>query len=93
MLLRTVYTKIVETIHKPKASQVNHPVHYNKNDIECIECIRACVDGYDGIEGFYVGNIVKYLYRANQKGGLESLEKAQWYMNELVRELKNRKKV
>ena len=58
--------------------QVNHPPHYTKGSIECIDYINAW--DMDYIEG----NIVKYITRYKFKNGLEDLKKAQFYVNMLV---------
>ena len=34
--------------------------------------------------GFLKGNVLKYMWRERMKGGTESLEKAQWYLTQLV---------
>ena len=42
--------------------------------------------------GFNEGNVIKYVWRAGKKGGeyrLTDLKKAQWYLNNLVKELEN----
>ena len=60
---------------------VNHPPHYKVGGIETIDFIEAKSLNYN------LGNVVKYLTRADHKGNkLEDLQKAQWY---LARELKN----
>jgi hypothetical protein len=61
--------------------KVNHPPHYKVGGIETIDFIEAKSLNYN------LGNVVKYLTRADHKGNkLEDLQKAQWY---LARELKN----
>ena len=62
---------------------VNNPSHYNKAGIECIEAIRAATG--DGYEYYLQGNIMKYLWRYRYKNGTEDLEKAQWYLKDLIR--------
>jgi hypothetical protein len=62
---------------------VNHPSHYTQGDIECIEAIEASMSK-DAFKGYLKGNIMKYLWRYEQKGGLESLQKAEWYLKELL---------
>jgi len=65
-------------------NNVNHPVHYNKGSIEAIDIIE------DWDLNFSVGNVIKYMLRAPHKGEeLEDLEKAKWY---LERHIKNVKK-
>lgn len=36
------------------------------------------------IEGYFKGNIIKYIARYKKKGGAESLKKARWYLNKLI---------
>mgnify|MGYP002623334597 FL=1 len=62
---------------------VNHPSHYTDGGIECIEAIEAQLTPEE-YRGFLKGNVCKYLWRERQKGGIESLRKAQWYLDRLV---------
>jgi hypothetical protein len=39
---------------------------------------------------FCLGNAIKYIWRADLKGGIEDLEKARWYID---REIERRRKV
>jgi hypothetical protein len=55
---------------------VNHPAHYKTGGIETIDFIEA-----KGLN-YHLGNVVKYITRADHKGDrLENLKKAQWYLN------------
>lgn len=63
---------------------VNHPLHYLTGRVEAIDVIEAICQGKPGDEAFLVGSTVKYLYRYPEKGQLESLLKAQWYLNRLI---------
>ena len=55
---------------------VNHPAHYKVGGIETIDFIEA-----KGL-GYHLGNVIKYVSRANHKGKLlEDLEKAKWYLD------------
>jgi hypothetical protein len=59
-----------------KQDMVNHPSHYKVGGIETIDFIEAKSLSYN------LGNVVKYLTRADHKGNkLEDLKKAQWYLN------------
>lgn len=69
------------------SNNVEHPSHYNQGGIECIEAIKAATVGKTGIEAFCVGNAIKYLFRYEEKNGLEDVKKAQWYINRLIEEL------
>ena len=40
--------------------------------------------GSRGPEGYYIGNIVKYLYRYKWKNGIEDLKKAEEYLHLLI---------
>jgi hypothetical protein len=61
---------------------VNHPSHYKVGGIETIDFIEAKSLGYN------LGNVVKYITRADHKGNkLEDLEKAQWYLNREISSL------
>lgn len=68
-----------------KHDLVNHPSHYTKGGIECIDCIESIISSVsDPVQAFLVGQVVKYLYRYTMKNGLEDLRKAQWYLNRLI---------
>lgn len=69
---------------------VNHPSHYNKGRIECIDAIDSATVGKSGIEAVCVANVIRYLWRYEEKGGLESVRKAQWYLNKLISELEDK---
>ena len=67
--------------HFGVADPVNHPEHYKVGGIETIDFIEAKSLSYN------LGNVVKYLTRADHKGNkLQDLQKAQWYLN---REIEN----
>lgn len=54
---------------------VNHPAHYTTGGIETIDFIEAKQLNYN------LGNVVKYITRADYKGNrIEDLQKAKWYL-------------
>jgi hypothetical protein len=60
---------------EPPADPVNHPAHYKAGGIETIDFIEAKKLGYN------LGNVVKYITRADLKGNrTQDLEKALWYL-------------
>jgi hypothetical protein len=64
---------------------VDHPAHYNTGGIEVIDAIESWE------LGFHLGNVVKYVARAEHKGALlDDLRKAAWY---LAREIERRSAV
>ncbi len=58
-----------------KEDNVNHPKHYTSHPsgVECITITEHM--------SFLRGNALKYLWRADEKNGLEDLKKAAWYLN------------
>jgi hypothetical protein len=42
-----------------------------------------------GDEAVSVGLIIKYLWRYEEKGGLEDVQKCRWYLNRLIKILEN----
>lgn len=70
---------------------VNHPGHYTQGGIECIDALKAATVGKTGIEAVCVANVIKYLWRYEEKNGLEDARKAQWYINRLIQELEGKK--
>mgnify|MGYP003148418243 CR=1 FL=1 len=69
---------------------VNHPKHYNKHGIECIQAIRAALTAEE-FKGYCKGKVIKYTWREQYKNGLEDLKKAAWYLNRLVHDLDKNK--
>lgn len=69
--------------------KVNSPSHYNHGKIECIDAIAAALT-LDELKGFVRGNVIKYLWRMEHKGGLEDLKKARWYLDYLINKLEDR---
>ena len=77
-----------ELLHKGQrkiaSDIVNHPPHYTKGGIECIDAIRSSMTD-DQFAGYLKGNVMKYLWRLDHKGTrAQDAKKAQWYMNKLV---------
>lgn len=67
-----------------KVEKVNHPSHYNSKGKETIEVLKDYLSEEE-YAGFLKGNILKYIHRYEYKAGLEDLEKAKWYLEELIR--------
>jgi hypothetical protein len=51
--------------------------------VECIEAIEASMTP-ESFKGFLKGNCIKYLYRYENKNGIEDLKKAEWYLLRLI---------
>lgn len=61
---------------------MRRPAHYEKSP-----------EPWDVIDAwnldFFLGNVVKYVARWEDKGGVEDLEKAQRYLEEKIKRIKN----
>ena len=64
--------------------KVNKPAHY-EGSIECIEAIKSSMSK-EAFKGYLKGNIQKYIWRFDRKGGVEDLQKAEWYLKKLIDE-------
>lgn len=62
---------------------INKPAHYNQGPIECIDAMQIVLTPGE-YRGFLKGNAIKYLWREENKGGIEDLRKARWYLDRLI---------
>jgi len=85
------YNEIQEGMANKTNDMVNHPKHYTSHPsgVECIEITRHYC--------FSIGNAIKYLWRAGLKAEqgmqdkqkeIQDLEKAIWYINDRIKQLK-----
>jgi hypothetical protein len=77
------------TSGKPVNNEVNHPKHYCKGGIECIDVIKAATEGLVGMEAVCTANIIKYIFRWKEKNGTTDVMKCEWYVKKLIEELNN----
>ncbi|MBR5593919.1 MAG: DUF3310 domain-containing protein [Bacteroidaceae bacterium] len=61
---------------------VNHPDHYT-GKCECIDVMMQ-TQGTDAVLGFCMCNAFKYLWRHNNKNGIEDVKKAKWYLDKYI---------
>lgn len=69
---------------------VNHPEHYQLvKGVEVIEVIDRILNRSDftGFEGYCLGNVIKYILRADMKNGKEDYKKAAVYLNWLIKNM------
>ena len=85
--LAIAYDHVYKNMDENVPDMVNHPQHYTRGGIECIECIKAAVSNKVGIEAVCVANVIKYLFRYEEKNGIEDVRKAKWYIERLLKEL------
>lgn len=64
--------------------KINSPSHYTQGKTEVIDIIEQLTEGMDGKRAYKLGNVVKYIFRHEHKGGKEDLEKALWYLNRAI---------
>ena len=80
-------TEELKIITKYSHDTVHSPSHYNgggKHDIECYKAIEYILDNLENVPEKYYGhvsNIVKYVWRCNDKNGYEDLDKASVYFD------------
>ena len=66
---------------------VNHPAHHTAGGIECIQAIEAALSQYiDPVDACFIGQVIKYVWRAPLKGHyLEDFQKAAFYLDLVIR--------
>tara|TARA_R110000796_G_scaffold51800_2_gene122220 strand:+ start:3487 stop:3708 length:222 start_codon:yes stop_codon:yes gene_type:complete len=68
---------------------VNHPPHYKKGSIECIDIIEAMLTPKE-FKGYCKGNAIKYIYREDHKdANIQDIDKAIWYLTRLRNKMEN----
>lgn len=66
---------------------INKPNHYHKNEIDVNGYLEKHFPKEPNMtvaEGFYIGNIIKYVSRHKEKNGIEDLKKALFNLNKLI---------
>lgn len=61
-----------------------NPSHYKQGKVECIEAIEAATVNKKGLDAVCTANVIKYIWRAESKGGVEDLKKAKWYLEKMI---------
>lgn len=83
------FEKAIELAHN---STVNHPSHYRGvNGLEVFDVMDNFLPKYENaVDGYLVGNILKYVLRAPSKGKmLEDLKKAKVHLDLLIERLED----
>ena len=65
---------------------VEHPAHYTKGSIECIQAIKSSMSSNEYL-AYCKGNVIKYMWRYEEKGKEEDLRKAKAYIDFMLEEL------
>lgn len=80
-------------MYESKDRWVSHPPHYqSETGLEVIDVIEAFTFNLKGIEATDTGNIIKYICRWKNKGGIQDLEKILWYTQHLIEHLRSLEK-
>lgn len=67
-----------------------NPSHYKNGKMDAITVMQNTLTEEE-FKGFLKGLIIKYIYRADNKNGIEDYKKAQWYLNKLIKTLEKKK--
>lgn len=70
-------------MYESNDKMVSHPSHYIRGGMEVIDVIEAFTSDLKGIEATDTGNIIKYICRWKEKGGIQDIEKVIWYATHL----------
>lgn len=60
--------------------------HYTSKAVQPWEAMQAWMT-QEEFTGFLRGNVIKYIARCNEKGGIEDLKKARHYLDKLIETL------
>ncbi len=79
------YLNRVDLTADEPTSAADHPSHYHaQSGVEVIDAVEAW-----GL-GFCLGNVIQYVARWQQKGGVSDLEKAKRYIDMRINQLEGR---
>lgn len=73
---------------KKENDKVNNPSHYTYGQWEVIDILRGMLTP-EQLEGFLLGNVLKYVFRYSHKNGSEDLRKADVYLGWLAELVKS----
>ena len=76
-------------LRMPRKEQVNHPNHYNQGQFECIAIMESIYE-IEATMNFCLLCAFKYIWRTNDKDGIQDIDKAIWYLQK-YKELHDRK--
>lgn len=73
--------------------KIKSPSHYKLEGlgIESIDIIKSRL-GKEGFKAFCVGNVIKYILRAEKKNGLEDYKKSRQYLEWIIEGEENERK-
>ena len=68
---------------------IHSPSHYTNGNIEVIDYIKDKLT-VEQLEGYCIGNVMKYVSRYRHKGGIDDLKKASVYLNWTIETLEEK---
>ena len=72
---------------------VNNPNHYRQSSTETIDIIKSAMTAEE-FHGYLKGACMKYMSRYKYKGNaVQDLEKAEWYLKRLIKEVKDMRSI
>ena len=86
--------KFIEDLENPNQSDsfvgsmkdnIN-PSHYKQGKVECIDAIESATINKKGLASVCTANVIKYIWRCEDKNGVEDLKKAKWYLEKYIKE-------
>ena len=82
----TITHEIDKLINENKEDMVNHPKHYPLGDlgIEALDIIKYITKDLPGDQAYMLGNVLKYIIRAQEKNGDQDYLKAEFYYREFL---------
>lgn len=60
------------------------PDYYTSNGLDLFDRFEGGLMPINQVQGFYIGNIIKYVTRYQGKNGVEDLNKAATYLQQLI---------
>lgn len=86
--LEKLATQYEEQKYEQKKEDKIKPTHYKMNikgaDIQVIDIITEVTKDMKGTKAFNVGNVLKYVLRAEHKNGIEDYKKAMQYLQWII---------
>ena len=70
-------------ITRTVTDNVNHPSHYETGNFECID-VMIETQGKEAVMDVCICNTFKYIYRHNNKSGIEDVKKAKGYVDKYI---------
>lgn len=74
---------VYEVFTNKKEDRIN-PSHYKQGKVECIDALEAATINLAGIDAVCTANAIKYMWRWKEKGGVDDLKKAIWYIEKII---------